>query len=226
MIKLNNVTKIYQVKDGPETVALKDVTLDLPEQGYVFIVGKSGSGKSTMLNILGGLDSPTKGELLLDGQKVELGDVKRADMYRKEVVGFVFQEFNLLEKESVEENIMLSTELVRAKNPKEIIANVLKEVDLEGYEKKKAHELSGGQRQRVAIARALAKDSRILIADEPTGALDSENAKGIFEIFKRIAAKKLVVVVTHDEESASQYAQRVIRLKDGVIISDETNKEA
>lgn len=220
MIVLNEIVKTYKSKSGNAYTALRGVDLRLPSKGMVFICGKSGSGKSTLLNIIGILDSPDSGRLLIDGNEIKTK--KEADAYRNEYMGFVFQDYNLLENETVERNLSLALRLQNKKGD-DSIANALKNVGLQGFEKKLAGELSGGEKQRVAIARALIKDSKIILADEPTGNLDSETGEAIFKLLKQISENKLVVIVTHDVESAKAYGDYFVEMKDGKIISDPLN---
>lgn len=224
MIELKNVSKTYKSKKATNTTALKDIYIKFPEKGLVFILGKSGSGKSTLLNILGGLDKYDSGDLIINGKSTKNFTAKDFDAYRNTHIGFIFQDFNLLENYSIEKNISLSLELKNEKVDKSKIEDTLKIVGLEGFEKRKTNELSGGQKQRVAIARALIKNPNVILADEPTGNLDSVTGKQIFELLKELSKEKLVVIVSHDNENAQKYADRIIELKDGNIISD-TEKE-
>jgi len=221
MLELNNVTKRYKIKEISVT-ALNNVSVAFPEKGMVFLVGKSGSGKSTLLNISGGLDSPDEGEIILNGKSLKNFSEADFDSYRNTYIGFVFQEFNVLSEYTVEENISLALELQGKPSDAQRVKELLKEVELEGYENRKPDALSGGQRQRVAIARALVKNPQIIMADEPTGALDSATGKQVFDILKKLSAEKLVIVVSHDLDFAEKYADRIIELKDGKIISDVT----
>ena len=219
MLKLHNVTKIYHTASKENVVALSNVSLSLDKNGLVFIVGQSGSGKTTLLNLIGGLDLADQGEIFIEGSV--LGKDISLEKYRQNYVGFVFQEYNLLENLTVYENIAIAVSGCPKKELEEKIAKVLKEVDLASYEKRRINELSGGQKQRVAIARALAKNTSVLLCDEPTGNLDSSTSKEIFNLLKKISVEKTVIVVSHNEESARQYADRLIRISDGKIISDE-----
>ena len=219
MLKLNNITKIYHTASKEEVVALSDISLSLDKNGLVFIVGQSGSGKTTFLNLIGGLDLADQGEILIEGSV--LGKDISLEKYRQNYVGFVFQEYNLLENLTVYENIAIAVSACPKKELEEKIAKVLEEVDLSGYEKRRINELSGGQRQRVAIARALAKNTSILLCDEPTGNLDSRTSIEIFDLLKKISVEKTVIVVSHNEELAKEYADRLIRISDGKVISDE-----
>ena len=227
MIVVKDVSKVYRSKSGVEVTALKNVSVVFPEKGLVFILGKSGSGKSTMLNLLGGLDVPTSGQIEADG--VSLGSLKQTDLdsYRNSYAGFVFQEFNLLEDMNVSENIALALTLSKADNVTEKISDALSRVELsEEYLTRKVNELSGGEKQRVAIARTVVKDSKLILADEPTGNLDSATSESIWKILKNLSATKLVVVVTHDRESAERYADRVIEISDGEVIKDSESLPA
>jgi len=220
MIELKNITKKYKSKKGLSTEALKGINLQFEENGLVFILGKSGSGKSTLLNILGGLDKYTSGELIVNGKSSKNFSNSDWDAYRNTYMGFVFQEFNLIDNYTVYQNIKLSLELQNVKPTKEEVLKVLDKVGLKDVLKRKPNELSGGQKQRIAIARALIKNSEIILADEPTGNLDSATSKQIFDLLKELSKEKLVIVVTHDSESAKKYADRIISISDGLIVSD------
>ena len=220
MLRVKNLTKVYRPKKGQPVTALENVSLSFPEQGMVFLLGKSGSGKSTLLNLLGGLDSFDKGEILISGQKTRRFRGKDFDAYRNTLVGFIFQEYNVLEEFTVGANIALALELQGKRATSEQINAILKEVDLEGYGARRPNELSGGQKQRVAIARALVKKPKIIMADEPTGALDSVTGRQILDTLKKLSAHKLVIVVSHDREFAEKYADRIIELADGRVVSD------
>lgn len=225
MLELKNVTKVYTGKGGA-VKALDDVSLRFPEKGLVFLLGKSGSGKSTLLHIAGGLDSPTEGEIVVLGKSSKDFTESDYDGYRNAYVGFIFQEYNVLDEFTVEENIALALQLQGKPQTKEKIAVILREVDLLSLADRKPNTLSGGQKQRVAIARALVKDPKIVLADEPTGALDSQTGKQVFEILKKLARERLVIVVSHDREFAEAYADRIIELKDGRICADRTREKA
>ena len=220
MIQLKNVKKIYKSKKGSSTIALDDVNLKIENKGMLFIVGKSGSGKSTLLNLLGGLDNLTSGELLINGKNINNFNNKQYDSYRNTYIGFVFQEFNVLEQYNVYENIELALRLQNKKNYKDNINNLLEKLGLSNLGNRKINELSGGQKQRVAIARALIKKPKIILADEPTGNLDKNSSEQIFNILKEISKNQLVIIVSHDMESAEKYADRIIQIEDGKVISD------
>ncbi len=219
MLEVVNLTKIYKSKGG-DVKALDDVSLRFPEKGMVFLLGKSGSGKSTLLNVCGGLDNPSDGEIIVKGRSSKSFSQSDFDSYRNTFIGFIFQEYNILNEFTVEDNIALALELQGKPKNKQAIYNLLTEVDLVGYAKRKPNTLSGGQKQRIAIARALVKSPEIIMADEPTGALDSATGKQVFDTLKKLSETKLVIVVSHDRDFAEQYGDRIIELKDGKIISD------
>lgn len=220
MLELKELTKIYQTKGGTETRALDGVSVSFGETGLVFLLGKSGSGKSTMLNLAGGLDEPTSGEIVVMGKSLKSFSGSDFDSYRNTFVGFVFQEYNVLDEFTVEENVALALELQGNAKGGDRVRRILDEVELGEVAGRKPNTLSGGQKQRVAIARALVKEPKIILADEPTGALDSETGGQVFETVKELSKTRLVIVVSHDREFAETYGDRIIELKDGKIISD------
>ncbi len=220
MLETRKLTKIYKPKKGVPVVALNGVSLKFPDTGMVFLLGKSGSGKSTLLNVLGGLDRYDSGEILIKGQSSRTFRQRHFDSYRNTYVGFIFQEYNILDEFSVGANIGLALQLQGQKATSERINRILQEVDLEGYGNRKPNELSGGQKQRVAIARALVKEPKIIMADEPTGALDSNTGRQILTTLKKLSRDKLVIVVSHDREFAETYGDRIIELADGSVIRD------
>ena len=220
MIELKNVSKTYTSRKSKNTKALNDISLTLNDNGMTFILGKSGSGKSTLLNILGGLDKYDSGEMIIMGKSTKTFTQKDYDSYRNTYVGFIFQEFNILEDYDVSENIKLALQLQQKEvNEKELEA-LLSKLELSELTKRKVNELSGGQKQRVAIARALVKKPKIILADEPTGNLDSKTGRQVIELLKEISKETLVVVVSHDEEYANKYGDRILEIKDGQIIND------
>ncbi len=226
MIRFENVSKEYRSKKGGSTKALTDININLNNKGLIFIIGKSGSGKSTLLNILGGLDSKTSGKIYIDNKDIDSFKEKDFDSYRNTYIGFIFQDFNLLEEYNVFDNVMLSAKLQKKKVDKEEILNLLNRLGLKGLEYRNINELSGGQKQRVGIARALIKNPKIILADEPTGNLDSISSKETFKLLKEISKEKLVVVVSHDLENANTYADKILELQDGKAIrNDLTIKE-
>ena len=220
MLELKNLTKIYRTKGGTETKALDDVSVSFGETGLVFLLGKSGSGKSTLLNLAGGLDEPTSGEVVVMGKSSKDFSGSDFDSYRNTFIGFIFQEYNVLNEFNVEDNVALALELQGKTREKEKVQSILEEVELGSFAKRKPNTLSGGQKQRIAIARALVKDPQIIMADEPTGALDSATGKQVFDTLKKLSETRLVIVVSHDREFAELYGDRLIELKDGKIISD------
>ena len=224
MIELKGINKTYKSKKANDTVALKDINISFPNKGLVFIVGKSGSGKSTLLNLLGSLDIPDSGEILVDNTNIVKFNSRKSEEYRNTYVSFVFQEFNLLEEFNVYENINISLKLNKIEDNNKI-KNILSSLDLEGLEGRNINELSGGQKQRVSIARAIIKNPKLILADEPTGNLDSNSSKQVFDILKKISKDHLVIVVSHDIESSMKYADRIIRIEDGVITSDSNNEK-
>jgi ABC-type lipoprotein export system ATPase subunit/ABC-type antimicrobial peptide transport system permease subunit len=220
MLILKNITKTYRSKRGGECLALKNVSLSFGDKGLIFVCGKSGSGKSTLLNIASGMDGADEGELIIDGKSSDNFKQSDFDVYRNTYAGYIFQDFGLIDELNVRENISLSVELQGAPPTAEQIEEALKSVGLDGYGERKSFELSGGQRQRVSIARALIKNPKIVFADEPTGNLDAACGKQIFELFKELSKTRLVVIISHDADSAVYYGDRVITLSDGEVVSD------
>ena len=219
MICVENLTKIFKSKYKQECVAVDNISFDLPDSGLVFIVGKSGSGKTTLLSLLGNLDYLTSGEIIVDGNNFNELSENELSSYRNERVGFIFQDYHLIEELNIFDNIKLSLDLKGEKDDEKIITT-LKKVGLEGYENRMPKELSGGEKQRVAIARAIVKNSNIILADETTGNLDEKTTYQILDILKELSKTKLVVIVSHDKQSSYKYADRIIELKKGKIISD------
>ncbi len=225
MIELKNVQKVYKAKKSFPTTALNDINLKIGNKGMVFIVGKSGSGKSTLLNLLGGLDAPTSGEILVNGKNIEKFNKNEYDSYRNTYIGFIFQEFNVLDLYNVYENIELSLKLQNQEVSRDEIDKLLDNLGIGNLGNRRINELSGGQKQRVAIARALVKKPKIIMADEPTGNLDQKSSEQIFDILKNISKSELVIVVSHDMESAKKYADRIIEVQDGDVINDTAPEE-
>ena len=220
MFEAKNLGKTYMPKNAAPVEALKGINVQFGENGMIFILGKSGCGKSTLLNLLGGLDYPTTGEIVIEGKSSAEFTKLDYDNYRNTYVGFVFQEYNLLNEFTVRENVGLALQLQGKKPNGEQIDEMLKKVGLELDEKRRPSELSGGQKQRVAIARALIKEPKIIFADEPTGALDSKTGNEILTLLKELSRDRLVIVVSHDEEFAYRFGDRVIEMADGQIIKD------
>lgn len=225
MLSVRNLTKVYKTKGGVETKALDNVTLDFPTNGMIFLLGKSGSGKSTLLNVVGGLDKPTSGEIIIKGKNSKDFTGSDFDSYRNTYIGFVFQEYNILNEFNVEQNIALALQLQGRKQDKELVEKYLEEVDLKDFNKRKPNTLSGGQKQRIAIARALVKNPEIIMADEPTGALDSNTGEQVFQTLKKLSKEKLIIVVSHDRDFAERFGDRIIELSDGKVISDVTKEK-
>ena len=222
MLEIRNLTKTYKTKNNVITKALDNVSIKFPDTGMVFLLGKSGSGKSTLLNLCGGLDSADSGEIIIKGRSSKTFTNSDFDSYRNTYVGFVFQEYNILNEFSVEDNIALALELQGRPKDKNKIKKILQDVELEEFANRKPNTLSGGQKQRIAIARALVKEPEIIMADEPSGALDSNTGKQVLETLKKLSKNKLVIVVSHDQEFAEFYGDRIIELKDGKVIVDKT----
>ena len=222
MIELKDIYKIYGDGDG-EIRALDGVSLTINQGEFVAIVGQSGSGKSTCMNIIGCLDVPTSGQYHLNGVDVSTMKDDELAKIRNKMIGFIFQQYNLIPKLSVLENVELPL-IYRGMSPKERherALNALERVGLKDRAKKMPSQLSGGQQQRVSIARALAGDPSLMLADEPTGALDSKTGKEVLEFLKNLNEQgNTIVMITHDNEIASQ-AKRIVRIQDGKIISDE-----
>lgn len=225
MLEIKNLTKIYNTKGGQSTRALDNVSLSFGEKGMVFLLGKSGSGKSTLLNVSGGLDEPTYGEVIVKGKSSKDFTGSDFDSYRNTFVGFIFQEYNILDEFNVEDNVALALELQGKSKDRQKINDILREVELEAYAKRKPNTLSGGQKQRIAIARALVKDPQIIMADEPTGALDSATGRQVLETLKKLSQTRLVIVVSHDREFAEIYGDRIVELRDGKILSDVSKSQ-
>lgn len=223
LLNLKNVSKIY--KTGKiDVCALKDINLSINKGELVAIIGESGSGKSTMLNLLGGLDTPTSGEINVNGMIInKLGDNELSN-YRRDAIGFVFQYYNLLPYFTVEENIVLPLRMAKKKIDKDYLNSIINTLGLNDRRTHLPSELSGGQQQRVAIARALINKPNIILADEPTGNLDSKNTKEVLELLKHTSSKfnQTIIIVTHDL-SITNYVNRVITMEDGNIISDEVS---
>ncbi len=213
MLKLQDIVKEYS--SGDTVVhALKGINLEFREHEFVSILGQSGCGKTTMLNIIGGLDRYTSGDLTIDGISTKKYKDKDWDAYRNHKIGFVFQNYNLIPHQTVLSNVELALTLsgVSKTERRRRAVDVLNQVGLGDQLNKKPNQMSGGQMQRVAIARALINNPEILLADEPTGALDSETSVQIMEILKNISKDKLIIMVTHNPELAAKYSSRIIRL--------------
>ncbi|MBD7910289.1 MULTISPECIES: ABC transporter ATP-binding protein [Clostridium] len=226
MIEVKEVSKVYKM--GKEkVVALKNVSLKIEKGEFVAIIGPSGSGKSTLMHIVGGLDSPTVGNVYIEGNDISRLKDKQLSKYRNDKIGFVFQAFNLENSQTALENVMMPLIFagISKKERKERALKALEQVGLKEYVKHKPNEMSGGQRQRVSIARALVNNPEIIFADEPTGNLDSKSGENIMQLFNEINAKGYtVIMVTHNPLEANK-AKRVVKIKDGEIISDIIKEE-
>lgn len=219
MIELNKITKIYNPKEV-ECIALDGIDLKIEEGSMVALMGPSGSGKSTLLNIIGAMDTATSGKYMYEETEVSKLKGAKLNKFRKEHIAFVFQQFALMDKYTVLENVELPLLIrnVSKKERRKKAIEVLKSLGIEKLKDKRPAKLSGREKQRCAVARAIAADVPLILADEPTGALDSTNGKKLMEIFTELNKKgKTVIVVTHDENVAS-YCDRIIRLKDGRIV--------
>ena len=224
MLKIENISKEYKVGKIKSEV-LKEISLNFKAKEFVSILGPSGCGKTTLLNILGGLDVPTTGDLYINDINIKEYSNKQLDYYRNSVLGFIFQNSILIKNLTVKENVEIALELsgIKAKERKARVLEVLKKLNISHLLRKKAKYLSGGEQQRVAIARAIVNNPKIILADEPTGALDSKNAMEVMKILQDLSKDYLVIMVTHNEELANLYSSRIIKMKDGIIISDREN---
>ena len=227
MLTLQNVEKYFYRHKSNEIHVINDTSLEFGEKGLVALLGPSGCGKTTLLNVIGGLDKVNKGKIYVNGKKITGRTSGRVDKIRNLNIGYIFQNYNLIDSMTVFDNVAMVLKMVGIKNKEEIKQKVEYALDLVGmyrYRKRYADMLSGGERQRVGIARAIVKNPSIIIADEPTGNLDSANTLEVMNIIKAISREKLVILVTHEENLANFYADRIIRLRDGKVISDEANE--
>ena len=224
ILELKNIYKKYY-QGNMEVPVLKDINLSVEEGEYIAIMGPSGSGKSTLMNIIGCIDTPTSGEYYLDGEMINNYKDKDLSQVRNKKIGFVFQNFNLLPRLTAMDNVALPLQYakVNKKQRKEMCTRVLTMVDLEDRISFKPTQLSGGQKQRVAIARAMVNNPRILLADEPTGALDSKSGKQVMDLFDRLHEEGVtIIMITHADDIASR-AKRVIKIIDGELIEEVKN---
>lgn len=225
MIKLNGIKKVYNVSRSNEFVALNDVSLSVDYGELVAIIGKSGAGKSTLLHILACIDSFEDGEYYIDNKLIKNLNEKQSAMIRNEMIGMIMQDFALVEDFTVEENVLLPLDFShkKVKNKRDLVNDALNAVSMDSMLKKPCNSLSGGQKQRVAIARAIVNDPTVVLADEPTGALDTKTSAEIMKLFKELNKQgKTIIIVTHDLNIAQQ-CYRIIEISDGRIISDVTN---
>ncbi|MDR3185706.1 MAG: ATP-binding cassette domain-containing protein [Christensenellaceae bacterium] len=226
MLRITNLTKTYKSHDGAECKAVDDISLTFPQTGFVFIVGKSGSGKSTLLNLLSGMDIASSGEIYIAGKHTHEFTSNDFDIYRNTYVGFIFQDFSLIDSLTIGENIEISIKLQGKKISKENVIDALNKVGLKAdYYSRRTNELSGGEKQRIAIARVLIKNPKIIFADEPTGSLDTVTGRQILDLFSELSKDHLVISVSHDMDNALQYSDRIITLSDGKVISDKTKSD-
>lgn len=226
MIKLNNVNKYFNRHKKNEIHVINNTTLELDDKGLVALLGPSGCGKTTLLNVIGGLDKVNSGVITLEDEKITRRSVRKIDEIRSLKIGYIFQDYNLINNKSVYDNIAMVLMMNGIKDKKEIekrVNYVLEKVGMYRYRNRYASMLSGGERQRVGIARAIVKNPSIIIADEPTGNLDSKNTIEVMNIIKAISKDRLVILVTHEKDLAEFYASRIITLRDGTIISDKEN---
>ena len=221
MLELKNIKKTY-VTGNEKVEALKGITLKFRKSEFVSILGQSGCGKTTLLNIIGGLDRYTSGDLIINGISTKKFKNRDWDAYRNYRVGFVFQSYNLISHQTILSNVELALTIggISKKERKRRAIQALEEVGLKDQIHKKPNQLSGGQMQRVAIARALVNDPDIILADEPTGALDTKTSKQVMDILKKISKNKLIIMVTHNPDLANLYSNRIIKILDGVITED------
>ncbi len=228
MIRLEKVNKYFNKRKRNEIHVINDTTLAFPEKGLVALLGPSGCGKTTLLNAIGGLDTINKGQIFIDNQRITGRTASKIDKIRNARIGYIFQNYNLIENSSVFDNVAIVLKMIGMKDKDEIKQKVeyaLDLVDMFRYRNRFANMLSGGERQRVAIARAIVKNPSIIIADEPTGNLDSKNTLEVMNIIKIISQEKLVILVTHEEKLAKFFADRIIKLKDGSIATDDDNQQ-
>ena len=216
MIELISVSKTYK-NGSAEYSALRDVNLHIEQGEFVAIMGTSGAGKTTLLNIIGCMDKMTTGQYIYDGVDISKYNNKQLHKFRKEHIGFVFQNFALMDNYTVYENIEMPLLARKVKKRKQIILDVIKEFNIEELAKKLPSNISGGEQQRCALARAIVADTPVILADEPTGSLDSKTGREIMEYIKKLNDKgKTVIIITHDSDVAN-YADRIIRIEDGMI---------
>lgn len=222
MIKLDKVVKSYKIDEETTFYALKESSVEIKEREFVSIIGPSGSGKSTLMHLIGLLDKPTSGEIIIQGKKISNLNDDQISSLRNEFIGFVFQQFNLIPKLTVLENILLPSFYARKNleyDPREKAYELIKRFGLEGKEKSYPNKISGGQQQRAAILRALIMEPKMILADEPTGNLDSKTGTEIMEMLKELNEKEkiTIAIVTHEADIA-KYGKRVIHVKDGRVI--------
>ena len=227
MVELQNVDKYFYRRKSNQIHVINGTSLKFGETGLTALLGPSGCGKTTLLNVIGGLDKADKGKIFINGQRITGRTAGAVDKIRNLNIGYIFQNYNLINTMTVFDNVAMVLRMVGIKDEAEIKEKVEYALELVGmyrYRKRYADMLSGGERQRVGIARAIVKNPSIIIADEPTGNLDSANTLEVMNIIKSISREKLVILVTHEEDLAKFYADRIIRLRDGEVVSDEINQ--
>ena len=227
MIKINNIDKYFNRHKRNEIHVINHTSLELDDRGLVALLGPSGSGKTTLLNVIGGLDKVRSGDIFINGKKITRFCQNKVDEIRNLNIGYVFQDYKLVEDMSVYDNVSLVLKMIGIKDKKEIdkrVCYVLEKVGMLRYKRRPCSMLSGGERQRVGIARAIVKNPDIIIADEPTGNLDSKNSLEIMKIIRAISKDRLVILVTHEVDLAKFYATRIIEIKDGTVIKDYKNE--
>ena len=226
MITLKNVNKYFNKGKKNEVHVINNTSLTLDNTGLVALLGPSGCGKTTLLNTIGGLDKIKSGSIYIDDKKISSRCSYKVDKIRNLNIGYIFQDYKLIDNISVYDNVALVLKMIGIKDKKEIktrVEYVLDKVGMLRYKRRPAAMLSGGERQRVGIARAIVKDPAIILADEPTGNLDSKNSLEIMKIIKSISKERLVILVTHEQDLAKFYASRIIEVSDGVIVKDYLN---
>lgn len=229
MVKLEHVNKYFNRRKRNEIHVINDTSLEMGTNGITALLGPSGCGKTTLLNAIGGLDKVSGGKIFIDGQRITKRRSGKIDQIRNLKIGYIFQNYNLVDNMTVFDNVAIALKMVGVKDKQEIeekVRYVLEKVGMYRYRNRYADMLSGGERQRVGIARAIVKNPSIIIADEPTGNLDSKNTLEVMNIIHSISRDKLVILVTHEEELARFYASRIIRIRDGKVVSDENNEHA
>ena len=229
MVRLENVNKYFNKNKKNEIHVINETSLEMESKGLIALLGPSGCGKTTLLNVIGGLDKVNGGRVFVNGERITGRLAGKVDKIRNLNIGYIFQNYNLVDSMTVFENVAIALKMVGVKDKKEIeekVNYVLEKVGMYRYRNRFADMLSGGERQRVGIARAIVKDPAVVIADEPTGNLDSKNTLEVMNIIKSISEDRLVILVTHEEELAKFYASRIIRLRDGSVVSDDINDNA